>query len=134
MVSKARDDLPDPDKPVITISLSLGRSRSTPVRLWARAPLITILLLPMAFHTRSLLNKNIAINKKIIFPSHPPIIGDNLPDEPSVVPISIIKKKTSTMPKVMLKEMTSAFLKDMLPRERPIIIIKKYVTEFASFR
>jgi len=31
-------DLPEPDKPVITISLSRGRSRSIFFRLWVRAP------------------------------------------------------------------------------------------------
>ena len=38
MVSNANDDLPDPDKPVITIRLSLGKSRSMFLRLWVRAP------------------------------------------------------------------------------------------------
>src|SRR6185312_3159378 len=38
MVSKARDDLPDPDRPVMTMSLSRGRSTSTLARLWVRAP------------------------------------------------------------------------------------------------
>src|SRR5699024_23066 len=42
IVSKASDDLPDPDKPVITISLSLGISISTSFKLWARAPLTTM--------------------------------------------------------------------------------------------
>src|SRR3546814_13971619 len=38
MVSKASDDLPEPDRPVITISRSRGRSRSMFFRLWVRAP------------------------------------------------------------------------------------------------
>ena len=38
MVSNARLDLPEPDKPVITMSLSRGRSISTPLRLCSRAP------------------------------------------------------------------------------------------------
>src|SRR5690349_23469555 len=38
MVSKASEDLPDPDRPVNTISASRGRSRSTPRRLCSRAP------------------------------------------------------------------------------------------------
>jgi hypothetical protein len=38
MVSKARDDLPDPDSPVMTIRLLRGRSRSTFLRLCSRAP------------------------------------------------------------------------------------------------
>src|SRR5690606_63946 len=40
MVSNASDDLPDPDRPVITISLSRGRSRSMFLRLCVRAPRI----------------------------------------------------------------------------------------------
>src|SRR5579859_6268308 len=38
MVSKARDDLPDPDRPVITTSWSRGMSMSTFLRLCWRAP------------------------------------------------------------------------------------------------
>src|SRR5438105_13457244 len=42
MVSKASDDLPDPDSPVKTTSLSRGMVRSTFWRLCSRAPLITM--------------------------------------------------------------------------------------------
>src|SRR3954471_13593509 len=38
MVSKASDDLPEPDSPVITVSLSRGISTSTFFRLCSRAP------------------------------------------------------------------------------------------------
>src|SRR5205809_3015668 len=38
MVSKARLDLPDPDRPVITVRLSRGISTSIPLRLCSRAP------------------------------------------------------------------------------------------------
>src|ERR1700730_16792116 len=38
MVSNARDDLPDPEMPVKTMSRSRGRSRSTFLRLCSRAP------------------------------------------------------------------------------------------------
>src|SRR6185312_12196320 len=38
MVSKASEDLPEPDRPVITISRSRGRSRSMFLRLCVRAP------------------------------------------------------------------------------------------------
>src|SRR5215207_6225899 len=38
MVSKASDDLPDPDSPVITTSLCRGMSTSMFLRLWTRAP------------------------------------------------------------------------------------------------
>src|SRR3984885_9656886 len=41
MVSKARDDLPDPDRPVKTISRSRGRSSETSRRLCSRAPRTT---------------------------------------------------------------------------------------------
>src|SRR3954470_8777537 len=42
MVSKAREDLPEPDSPVNTTSLSRGISRSTFLRLCSRAPRIVI--------------------------------------------------------------------------------------------
>src|SRR3954465_3250634 len=38
MVSNARLDLPEPDRPVTTISLSRGISTETFLRLWTRAP------------------------------------------------------------------------------------------------
>src|SRR6266566_4494833 len=38
MVSNARDDLPEPDRPVMTTSLSRGMSTSTFLRLCTRAP------------------------------------------------------------------------------------------------
>src|SRR5271166_2271085 len=38
MVSNARDDLPEPDSPVITVSLSRGMRTSTFLRLCSRAP------------------------------------------------------------------------------------------------
>src|SRR5947208_9050169 len=41
MVSKASDDLPEPDSPVKTISFSRGSSRETFFRLCSRAPRIT---------------------------------------------------------------------------------------------
>src|SRR5271163_2557228 len=41
MVSKAREDLPEPDRPVKTISLSRGRSSETSRRLCSRAPRTT---------------------------------------------------------------------------------------------
>src|SRR5688500_14476758 len=44
MVSKASDDLPDPDKPVITISLWRGSTKSTSFRLCWRAPLMMMYL------------------------------------------------------------------------------------------
>src|ERR1700739_1752248 len=38
MVSKARLDLPEPDRPVTTTRLSRGNSSETFLRLWTRAP------------------------------------------------------------------------------------------------
>src|SRR5437879_6408776 len=38
MVSKASDDLPEPDKPVMTTRLLRGMSTSMFLRLWTRAP------------------------------------------------------------------------------------------------
>ena len=43
MVSKAREDLPEPESPVITTSLSRGMVTSMFLRLLARAPLTMIL-------------------------------------------------------------------------------------------
>src|SRR5439155_5605225 len=40
MVSKANEDLPDPERPVITMGLSRGRTRSRFLRLCSRAPLM----------------------------------------------------------------------------------------------
>src|SRR5437667_6659420 len=42
MVSNARDDLPLPLGPVTTVSFPSGRSRSIPLRLFWRAPRISI--------------------------------------------------------------------------------------------
>ena len=42
IVSKAKDDLPDPDKPVITTNFSFGISKETFFRLCSFAPFITI--------------------------------------------------------------------------------------------
>jgi len=42
IVSKASDDLPDPDNPVITTSFSLGISRETFFKLCSLAPFTTI--------------------------------------------------------------------------------------------
>src|SRR5918998_4274189 len=42
MVSNASDDLPDPDRPVITTSASRGSSRLMSLRLCSRAPETTI--------------------------------------------------------------------------------------------
>src|SRR5437879_13873074 len=42
MVSKASDDLPEPESPVKTTSLSRGMVRSTSFRLCSRAPRMTI--------------------------------------------------------------------------------------------
>ena len=41
-VSKAREDFPDPDTPVITTSLPRGMVTSMPLRLFALAPFMTI--------------------------------------------------------------------------------------------
>src|SRR5689334_18026781 len=45
MVSKASDDLPDPDRPVMTVSESRGRVTSMPLRLCSRAPETTMAFL-----------------------------------------------------------------------------------------
>ena len=42
MVSKARDDLPEPETPAITINLLRGIFRLTFFRLFTRAPLISM--------------------------------------------------------------------------------------------
>src|ERR671917_610233 len=38
MVSKANEDLPEPDRPVMTVKVPRGMSRSKSLRLWVRAP------------------------------------------------------------------------------------------------
>src|SRR6267142_2204332 len=48
IVSKASDDLPEPESPVITTSWSRGISRSTFLRLCSRAPRMTIRSLAIA--------------------------------------------------------------------------------------
>ena len=73
------------------------------------------------------------MNKKTIFPSQPPITGGMFPLLPKVYPISIMKKKTRTIPSVILKLMTSAFLNGMLPSVRPMMITRNRVTEYAIF-
>ena len=40
MVSKAREDLPEPDRPVMTTNRFLGISKEIFFRLWTLAPLI----------------------------------------------------------------------------------------------
>src|SRR5262245_17847040 len=47
MVSKANDDLPEPDRPVITTSLCRGMLTSIFLRLWTRAPRTAIQLWAM---------------------------------------------------------------------------------------
>jgi hypothetical protein len=44
MVSKAKDDFPEPERPVITINLSFGISNEMFFKLCSFAPLITIFL------------------------------------------------------------------------------------------
>src|SRR6478609_1071107 len=51
MVSNAREDLPEPDRPVNTIMASRGRSRSTLRRLCSRAPLTTRRVMSGRFRT-----------------------------------------------------------------------------------
>src|SRR5215475_6321334 len=43
MVSKAREDFPDPETPVTTVSALCGISKSMFFRLWTRAPRTTML-------------------------------------------------------------------------------------------
>jgi hypothetical protein len=43
MVSKAREDFPDPDTPVTTVRALCGISKSTFFRLWVLAPRTTML-------------------------------------------------------------------------------------------
>src|SRR5215471_1649947 len=43
MVSKAREDLPEPETPVTTVKVLWGTSKSMFLRLWTRAPRTTML-------------------------------------------------------------------------------------------
>src|SRR5438067_7822036 len=47
MVSKASDDLPEPETPVTTVSALCGISKSIFLRLWTRTPRTTMLSLPV---------------------------------------------------------------------------------------
>src|SRR4051812_40392451 len=47
MVSKASEDLPDPETPVTTVRVLCGISKSMFLRLWTRAPRTTILSVDM---------------------------------------------------------------------------------------
>src|SRR5712692_3103450 len=58
MVSKAREDLPEPDRPVNTTSRSRGISRSMFLRLCSRAPRIAITRLSGARAGRCLSNRS----------------------------------------------------------------------------
>src|SRR5258707_6230684 len=49
MVSKAREDLPEPETPVTTVSALCGISKSTFLRLCTRAPRTTMLSLSATF-------------------------------------------------------------------------------------
>src|SRR6185437_16016321 len=49
MVSKASEDLPEPDRPVITISRSRGRSRSMFLRLCVRAPRMRLVSMALGY-------------------------------------------------------------------------------------
>src|SRR5690242_4772368 len=53
MVSKAREDLPEPESPVMTTSLSRWMSTSMCLRLWARVPLTTILFMGLGTCAKS---------------------------------------------------------------------------------
>src|SRR5437660_2333004 len=70
MVSKASDDLPDPDRPVKTTSLSRGIDRVTFLRLCSRAPRIVIWSIGIRtlVHSLSLVTANVAL---AVAPSRP---------------------------------------------------------------
>src|SRR5262245_45597134 len=56
MVSNARLDLPEPDRPVTTTSRSRGTSTETFLRLWTRAPCTAIVVRATAFGVAFRLN------------------------------------------------------------------------------
>src|SRR4051812_24392747 len=65
MVSKAREDLPEPDSPVITVSRLRGISRLTFLRLCCRAPRIVMRFIAIKTSTR--IDENFAPNAKVQF-------------------------------------------------------------------
>src|SRR5438132_756572 len=73
MVSKASDDLPDPDRPVKTTSLSRGIDRVTFLRLCSRAPRIVIWSIGIRtlVHSLSLVTANVALAVATSRPSLP---------------------------------------------------------------
>src|SRR5271165_1744459 len=73
MVSKASEDLPEPERPVITISRLRGSVRSTFLRLCSRAPLMTIASSPRGapFSERVTLGRHAGDARRFIFGGAP---------------------------------------------------------------
>src|SRR5690348_7381244 len=66
MVSNASEDLPEPDRPVITINLSRGRSRSMFLRLCVRAPRIRMVSMDAGYGGEPLLYQGVSIVHRTI--------------------------------------------------------------------
>jgi hypothetical protein len=67
MVSKASEDFPEPESPVITISASRGKSKSMFLRLCVLAPLILIVSIDKKFDNLKQLG-NIRLNETYVQP------------------------------------------------------------------
>src|SRR6187455_3233459 len=68
MVSKARLDLPDPDRPVTTTSSSRGISSEMFLRLWTRAPWTAIVVRTAAFLVFPLRFAGISLRRRSLRP------------------------------------------------------------------
>src|SRR5574337_478944 len=68
MVSNASEDLPEPDRPVITINWSRGRSRSMFLRLWVRAPRMRMVSMDAVYGGSSLLYQGVLPVQRTIPP------------------------------------------------------------------
>src|SRR3954452_11602317 len=64
MVSKARLDLPEPESPVMTISLSRGISTLMFLRLWTRAPWTAMVVRAAALTTLELIGLFSQVNER----------------------------------------------------------------------
>src|SRR5215472_10966611 len=92
MVSKARLDLPDPESPVTTISLSRGISTEMFLRLWTRAPCTAIVVradLAAAMLVLELIRRFPHVHKRQLLHEHVAPLGEldrrrNLGDQPLV--------------------------------------------------
>src|SRR5712691_323935 len=89
MVSKARLDLPEPESPVITISLSRGISTETFLRLCTRAPCTAMVVRIAAFGDLEVIRRFSQMDERKLLHQHVASLGEldgcrGFADKPSV--------------------------------------------------